>query len=159
MGSSTELAVVPPRSMVTVRRRHLPGQRFLLDCSLLTRKSVADLRTRGAAAALELIQSITEARPLLDVFPRRRCDHDGSCAGHMDYAIREAGLPDQIGVFLDGDERNEEGQLDTRQAVCLGPVATLAVLARRSGPLYLPHRPFMPSLIVPMQGLLVFPEE
>jgi hypothetical protein len=70
-------------------------------------------------------------------------------------ALITAGVPtDRSGVFITLDSRagveSPEGkQLDT--------LASLAVLGRRSGPLYLPSRPLQLSLIEPADFVLVFP--
>jgi hypothetical protein len=69
--------------------------------------------------------------------------------------IGSLNLRDRAGVFINEkpDWRREIKQLD--------PITTLAVLSRRSGPLYLPRRGWHLGLIrlkeVPFQ--LVFPEE
>lgn len=66
-------------------------------------------------------------------------------------ALREAGIPDRIGVFTGGGARPDSKILSSAAAV--------AVLSRRSGPLYLPWRPVDATLVRPTRFLLVFPDE
>lgn len=62
------------------------------------------------------------------------------------------GIPDLVGVFtLTGGDREPEARFDY-------PLA-LAILARRSGHLYLPWRPVYPALVPKDPLFLVFPEE
>lgn len=71
----------------------------------------------------------------------------------LQQALEDAGVPARLGVFLD-EGRGPEG------ATPLAPAAALAVLARRSGPLYLPSRRLEPSLVDPRKPfVLFFPEE
>jgi hypothetical protein len=141
---------VPPRSTLTVRRRSLPGTRYVFDCQSLREECVAALRTHGAEAALELIERHTERPSRTAIGLPSSADLEERFAEQMSEALRAAGVPDCIGVFLDDDA-------DAAEAPSLGVAATLAVLARRSGPLYLPRRRFIASLIVPARGVLVFP--
>ena len=72
---------------------------------------------------------------------------------HLEEALREAGVPDRVGVFLDEDDRRRDRPL-------LPPAAALAVLARRSGPLYLPVPPPRAARSPTRTPLvLFFPEE
>jgi hypothetical protein len=72
---------------------------------------------------------------------------------HLKQELRKAGIPDRLGVFLDEELAPEGGPT-------LTPAAAMAVLARRSGPLYLPSRRLEPSLVDPIRPLvLFFPEE
>lgn len=69
----------------------------------------------------------------------------------LERALEEDGIPDRIGVFVEGEAREESRLLST--------LAAAAVLSRRSGPLYLPWRPIDPLLVRPTAFVLVFPEE
>jgi hypothetical protein len=141
---------VPPRSTVTVRRSKLPGTRYALDCSGLSAETVDALRIQGAAAALALIAKHADL-PASAAMPSVRAgDADSLLATCMTTALRAAEIPERIGVFLDDD-------VDALTAPRLKLPATLALLARRSGPLYLPRRSFQPSLITPTTAILVFP--
>jgi hypothetical protein len=64
-------------------------------------------------------------------------------------ALAAAGVPAALGVFLD-----EPADATVPR---LGPAAALAVLSRRSGPLYLPGRRFEPSLARLSPAVLFFP--
>lgn len=66
-------------------------------------------------------------------------------------ALEVAGIPDRLGVFLPHE---------IRQGVTHLPrLAVLALLARRSGPLYIPWRSLSLAAVEPRDFLLVFPEE
>ncbi len=66
-------------------------------------------------------------------------------------ALEAAGIPDRLGVFLPHEVRTGLTHLPR--------LAVLAVLARRSGPLYIPWRSLSPAGVEPADFLLVFPEE
>jgi hypothetical protein len=133
---------VPPRSTVQVSRSALPGLRYFVDCRWLSPTIVQGLRSEGAAAMLALLQN---GDGNVDEVTERALD----C---LTLALADRGVPRQIGVFVPEDHR-------PRDVHRLSRAATLAVLARRSGPLYLPRRRFNPSLIAPLTAVLVFPEE
>ena len=139
---------VPPRSTVTVRRSRLPGRRYAIDCKL-TQQSVIALRKDGAAAALVLLAGQVDV-PLAAPGQAQQNVQDifDAC---MAAALRDASVPDCIGVFTD-----EESDASASHELTLP--AMLALLARKSGPLYLPRRRFTPSLIVPTTAVLVFPQ-
>ena len=70
----------------------------------------------------------------------------------LEAAFAGMGIPDLVGVFtLTGGDREAEASFDY-------PLA-LAILARRSGNLYLPWRPVYPALVPRGPLFLVFPEE
>ena len=69
----------------------------------------------------------------------------------LELALGKAGVPDRVGVFVEGDVPGHAKRLPGRAAA--------AVLARRSGPLYLPWRAVDPLLVKPAAFLLVFPAE
>lgn len=142
---------VPPRSTVQVSRSVLPGQRFVLDGRWLDKTVVQRLLTHGAAAALELAEGRDGSlEPLLAGQSSKAVE--ARAAECFSAALAAQGVPGRIGIFLDEDSRSSHVPL-------LNRAATLAVLSRRSGPLYLPRRRFNPSLITPMKALvLVFPE-
>ena len=82
-------------------------------------------------------------------------DTESVVASALTRKIAALNLRDRAGVFI--DEKPDY----SRELARLDPITTLAVLSRRSGPLYLPRRGWHPGLIslkdVPAQ--LVFPEE
>ena len=57
---------------------------------------------------------------------------------------------DGSGIFVDEDSRS-------KHVASADAAATLAMLSRRSGPLYLPRRRFKPSLIMPLKALVLLP--
>lgn len=69
----------------------------------------------------------------------------------LELELERAGLPDRVGVFVEGDAPGG--------ARALSGVAAAAVLSRRSGPLYLPWRLADPLAVRPVAFVLVFPEE
>jgi hypothetical protein len=138
---------VPSKSIVSVERLILPGRRFRVDLArALGGYKDARLRLRhfGWRAAFSLLARAGEA----PTGPRIQANLEW----WLHAAVRETGLPDLIGVFVaEGEPRPD--------AIDLGAAACLAVLARRSGPLYLPRRPFELSLVDPAPLTLFFPEE
>lgn len=57
----------------------------------------------------------------------------------LERALRKAGLPDRVGVFVPGEAPPGARELSLH--------AACAVLSKRSGPLYLPWRPVDPDLV------------
>jgi hypothetical protein len=142
---------VPPRSTVQVSRSVLPGQRFVLDGRWLSATVVQRLLTHGAAAALELVEE-GNGNLELPLAGQSSKAFEARAAECFTAALADQGVPRRIGIFVDEDSRS-------KQVPLLNLAATLAVLSRRSGPLYLPRRRFNPSLITPLKALvLVFPE-
>ena len=159
---------VPSRSTLAVRREWLGGQCFDVCPRVGTERPsspalaswVAEaLRAHGASALLALL--LEPLRPASSLEARvaralQRLDGSGDTQARADEALEEAlraaGVPPRVGVFV---PRNEA---PPRDATWLGLPACLAVLARRSGPLYLPGRRIDASLICPTDTLLVFPE-
>jgi hypothetical protein len=145
---------VPPTSRITVARVRLPGLRFGVDLAGAIGRKGDDLRDRlakgGWQAAWALIQSTKGAPRPARTGPRR----PENLERHLSDSLRRAGVPDRPGVFLDQEE------VAPVLAPRLPAAAALAVLARRSGPLYLPSRRLEPSLADPSRPLvLFFPEE
>ena len=138
----------PSRSVL---RLALPGRRFFLDCRWLTDARVALLQTHGPIAALALLDADDQAEAALAIPPITFDQAEQALAERFTRSLADEGLPDTIGVFLKFDGPPPE--------TILSRSATLAVLARRSGPLYLPRRPFSPSLVERWNSYLVFPEE
>jgi len=129
---------VPPTSRVTVSRVRLPGLRFGVDLAGALGKNGGDLRDSLAKGTW-----------------RRVCSLVGpGLERHLLAELQKAGVPDRPGVFLEPEESVPD------RPPALPPAAALAVLARRSGPLYLPSRRLEPSLADPSRPLvLFFPEE
>lgn len=145
---------VPATSRVTVARASLPGQRYLVCLWNAGGPKVEALRDRlgkgGWRAAWRFLELRNDA-PRRATKRRRRQDE---LERHLEESLRSAGIPDRLGVFL--DEHDPAAESVSR----LSPAAALAVLARRSGPLYLPSRRLEPSLVDPRRSLvLFFPEE
>lgn len=144
---------VPSTSRVSVARAVHPGLRFRVDLSLLnrSRESLRDRLGRGGwRKAWDILLAAGDAPPRV-AGGRRRPE---ALERHLASAVAAAGVPDRVGVFL-----REESATETDRA--LPPAAALGVLARRSGPLYLPSRRLETSLVDSRFAVLVlfFPEE
>jgi hypothetical protein len=163
---------VPSRSVVTVQREVLRGQRYRVaigemagtdghwrgdlgdpkfpwvDDAALTRC----FRENGAACALAVLN--LDGPPMKDSFhdavARFRRDSSAmvTLRQQCDAALRRIGLPDGFGFFVDDATGPDP------ETLCGG--ASIAILAARSGPLYLPGR-FEPSLITAGPITLFFP--
>jgi hypothetical protein len=152
---------VPFRSVLTVQREEVRGRRYRVaigasvvgtagwtNDSVLTRC----FRQDGAACALALLNpggpvSTGEFRKRVAlhrrdedtlVMLRRRCDA----------ALSELDLPEGFGFFVE--------ETSNPAFVTVPAAAAIAILAARSGPLYLPGR-FEPSLITACGVTLFFP--
>jgi hypothetical protein len=157
---------VPSRSMLTVRRAKLHGRRYRVaigrsargrsaigrswwsDDAVLTRYFRAD----GAACALAMLHpsrppTAADLREQIDKF-RRTPNALATLRELCDAALTSLDLPDGFGFFVD---ENQSSRLPP-----LPVAATIALLAARSGPLYLPGR-FEPSLITAGVSTLFFP--
>ena len=143
---------VPSTSRVTVARAFHPGLRLRVGLAWQLGRSRVSLRDRlgrrGWRAAWDILAGAGDAPPRA-AGARRRPE---ALERHLEEALRTAGVPDRLGVFLDEDIADETGPL-------LSPAASLAVLARRSGPLYLPSRRLECSLVDPHALVLFFPED
>jgi hypothetical protein len=144
---------VPPTSTLRVQRANHPGRRFRVDLTTqLSRGSATGLRRRlherGWELAWTLLTKAGDGPPK----PHRKHRTREVLEEHLEAALRRARVPAAVGVFL--EEEPGSGRART-----LGPAATLAVLARRSGPLYLPARALEPSLVDPEPLILFFPED
>jgi hypothetical protein len=80
-------------------------------------------------------------------------DADRCVTETFDEALRGFGLPNRMGVFLPASSSDRT----IPSAPRLSSLESLAVLARRCGPLYVPARPIEPSLIKLNPCLLVLP--
>ena len=144
---------VPPTSTLQVRRASHPGRRFRVDLTeQLSRGSATGLRRRLGERGWDLAWSLLTKAGDGPPRPHRKHRSRGVLVEHLEDALRRAAVPDAVGVFLE----EEHGAGPARS---LGPAATLAVLARRSGPLYLPARVLDPSLVDPRRLVLFFPED
>lgn len=70
----------------------------------------------------------------------------------LEAAFAKLGIPDQVGVFTAASP-------DVEPEARFGYPLALALLARRSGHLYLPWRAVYPALVPKESLFLVFPEE
>ena len=152
---------VPPRSVLTVQRNALHGRRYrvVIDASAIGGTEVLDdaaltrcFREDGAACALAVLHRgprLTTAQFRTQVAGFRHADDTAIKLRWLcETALSELRLPDGLGFFVD----------DT-PSPGLSPIsrgAAIAILAGRSGPLYLPGR-FEPSLITAGAVTLFFP--
>jgi hypothetical protein len=151
---------VPSRSVLTVQREELHGRRYRVaigqsangcsrwpDDAVLTRY----LRADGAACALAMLHP--SPPPTADALRqqivrfRRTTNALATLRELCDAALTNLDLPDGFGFFVDETQRS---------LTPLSVAATIALLAARSGPLYLPGR-FEPSLITAGVSTLFFP--
>jgi hypothetical protein len=143
---------VPACSAITVARALLPGLRFRVrldeQIGLATPSARERLASKGWSAAWDLLESLGDV-PTRAKSARRTRD---LLERHLEQAKTAAGIPERLGLFMCGGGSEGVGPL-------LSPAAALAVLCRRSGPLYLPTRRPEPSLVNPMSLVLFFPEE
>jgi hypothetical protein len=162
---------VPSRSTLTVRREWVGGRCFdvcprIKAAAHPSPRAVASdwvarkLRVGGPASLLALliepldpldtwrVRVVAQRRQLV-----RQRDLEPRLAGAIDVVLRRAGIPPRVGVFV------PRGATAPPDSTCLGFVASLAVLGRRSGPLYLPSRQVDGSLIQMGDVLLVFPDD
>ena len=144
---------VPPRTVLTVRREQLRGRRYRVDLwkftgersTRNTDRIAGTIRTDGGMYLLNLIERRAgrkaAVRPRADVHTRLKtlCDAE----------LQHLQLPDSLGFFVD--------ETDAPDDVSVPPAAAIAILAARSGPLYLPNR-FEPSLITIAPVTLFFPD-
>jgi hypothetical protein len=145
---------VPPTSRITVARARFPGLRFAVRLPPADGLDADRLRDHLARDGWRAAQRLLEARGDAPWTAGSRPPRPEDLERHLSESLEKAGVPDRLGVFLDEEESAEE------DATLLSPAATLAALARRSGPLYLPSRRLEPSLADPRQPLvLFFPEE
>jgi hypothetical protein len=144
---------VPPTSVLQVRRANHPGRRFRVDLTeQLSRGTAAGQRRRLGERGWELAWTLLTKAGDGPPRPHRKHRTREALVEHLEEALRRARVPHAVGVFLG----EVSGAGPARR---LGPAATLAVLARRSGPLYLPARGLDPSLADPQPLVLFFPED
>jgi hypothetical protein len=140
---------VPPRTTLKINRASLAGERYRIDLA----KAVAGAKPRvsieriGRRLSKEGAASLV---PLLDATSPSACTEDVEtrvrrlCMS----ALAQLRLPDRLGFFV-----HETGPCGDAQVPVL---AAIAILAARSGPLYIPGR-FEPSLITTETVTLFFP--
>jgi hypothetical protein len=135
---------VPPRTVLTVARQLTPGRRFRVDLAgpldargeTVTSRTLR-LREEGAACLLDLLDGGNATTG-----PGLRLQ--ALCAE----ALARLQLPGGFGFFVEEEPRPGD--------TLVAPAAAIAILAARSGPLYLPGR-FEPSLIALKPATLLFP--
>jgi hypothetical protein len=97
----------------------------------------------GSAVGYDVAEAVERARALASVT-------DGAIQSRIDARLEAEGVPARAGVFV---------SLDREDKTPLSLGAALGVLARRSGPLYLPRRAPRASLIADGGLALFFPED
>ena len=155
----------PPRSTVTLNRPALGQQRFVSivgslypaparpedrpACGLVY--SLLDSGPEEFDRLVRVIRSLAGTSAPMPISKDEIVDAERMLAD----ALVTAGVPDdRAGVFITLDSR---AGIESPEGNRLGTLASLAVLGRRSGPLYLPSRPLQLSLIEPSNFVLVFP--
>lgn len=160
---------VPATSTIAVQREWLGGRcfevrpRHQVSSALWTapgRWVARALRDHGPSALLALLLEPPEPAATWQIRVaqvRRRLDRQGNVRARLDEALDalllQSGVAQRVGVFL------PRGDAPAPGATRLGFAASMAVLGRRSGPLYLPSRQVDGSLIELADLLLVFPDE
>jgi hypothetical protein len=164
---------VPSRSVLRCARAVLPGRRYLVDG--LPRGTDAEagidgdralheyLAEYGMAALAALIELATAGRKVEPAKVRSRArkfrgDPAEAVERAFGQALSLAGVPAAIGVFLPATAVAGGCGSGQARATPLDPTASIAVLAHRSGPLYVRARPVEPSLIVLERCVLVIPD-
>jgi hypothetical protein len=138
---------VPSSSTITVGRAAMTGRRYRVTERSFgaSGRTIAQIRVliaqEGEVALLKLLDQ--RAPSGVSNSPR-------ALQEICDRALRKVNIPDAIGVFVEEPLKNGGPSLDL--------AAAIAVLARRSGPLYLPNR-FEPSLVSPCNVTLFFAVE
>jgi hypothetical protein len=164
---------VPSRSVLRCERAVLPGRRYLVDglprgidaesAAALTAAVHECLARDGMATLAALVDLYRAGRKPTPARVRRMArKHRGDPAATVDRAFAEvlplAGVPDALGVFLPAPPLAAVGFFRRDGHTLLDPLTSLAVLAHRSGPLYVRARPVEPSLIVLERCVLVIPD-
>jgi len=140
---------VPSRTRLTIKRSGLDGRRFRVDLARAiaagrARVNIDRLRRQlprdGAACLLSAVEGRSTSSPRHDAATRvhARCMK----------ALDELNLPDRFGFFVRDPDAPGDAPVSAAAAV--------AILAARSGPLYVPGR-FEPSLITIEPVTLFFP--
>jgi hypothetical protein len=164
---------VPSRSVLRCERTVLPGRRYLVDG--LPRGTDAEagidgvralheyLAAYGMAALAALIELARAGRKVEPAKVRSRArkfrgDPAEAVERAFGQALSLAGVPDALGVCLPAPPLAAVDLIRRDGPTLLDPLTSLAVLAHRSGPLYLRARPVEPSLIVLERCVLVIPD-
>lgn len=152
---------VPPRSTARVARQDLAGLRVTVHVAPLLPAPVSQveklLARHGDGAARALLEggpgcTIAELGRLARLLAADPAT-PARLRQRFDQALAAAGLPDRVGVVLPvpAGARRPASQLDL--------AASLAVLSRVSGALYLPRRASEASLLRLAPVVVLFPEE
>jgi hypothetical protein len=159
---------VPSRSTLTMCRALLPGRRFHVDAQLChegmdpMEYAFGKSRDVGPEHFLAVLANGRRPDSLHDDQFDREVEQErrrGNCERRLDRqlsaALQTSGLPDRIGVFVPDCSRSIWSASELPLDVSLG------VVARRSGSLYLPHRPVHSALVLPAREtwVLFFPDE
>jgi hypothetical protein len=158
-----------PKSTLNLARPGIAARRFVVrwqpewKATLLGRRGGRTpvewvLGEGGLAAALALLAEAETRSPYsFDELAERARRFEGTCgsgalAEAVESVLAAARIPRRIGVFADPDSRRGD---DTR----VPDGVALAILLRRSGPLFMPAREPRLELLVPAETTLVFPED
>ncbi len=145
---------VPSTSRITVARAPFPGLRFCVRFPRIEGRWLHALRDGLAKGGWRKAWTVLEGRGDAPATGQGRARRREDLERHLLESLHKAGVPDRLGVFID------EFDADPRTLRPLPPAAILAVLARRSGRLYIPSRRLEPSLADPCGvAVLFFPEE
>lgn len=161
---------VPSRSTLTCSREALPGRRRLVSCAgpgsgsgtFDADAAMRALDRHGAAGLAALLALLEDGGPVTaESLEGRIARLPGPVdIAEVDERVRaaaaRAGLPGLMGVCIDVSAAHS---CNPRFVRPLNPVASLSVMARRTGPLYVPSRAVEPSLTVLRPFVLAFPEE
>ena len=161
---------VPSRSVLTCARAAVSGARFHVN--VVPAGYTADeqawwlgemhgcLQRHGAAALGAIARAMREGpecgpRWVEKTASRWKGDAADWVQLELSKATGSARLPQGLAVFV----HQVAGTPAGARAPVLDRLVSLAVLARRAGPLYLPQRPIEPSLIDLTAGVVIFPTD
>lgn len=150
---------VPPRSTVRVARQDLAGLRVPVLVAPLLPAPVSQVEKLLARHGDGAARALLEAGPGCTIAQLGRLARllaaDPATPARLrqrfEQALAAAGLPDRVGVVLPAPAKRPPVQLDL--------AASLAVLSRVSGALYLPRRAGEASLLRLAPVVVLFPEE
>jgi len=152
---------VPPRSRVSVVRQELAGVRVAVLVAPLLPAPVSQVEKLLARHGDGAARALLEAAPGCTIAQLGRLARllaadpatPARLRQRLDQALAAAGLPDRVGLVLPAPASAR------RPPASLDLAASLAVLTRVSGALYLPRRAGEASLLRLAPVVVLFPEE